>query len=356
MGRDQKFSEAELVHRNEIDTPFGKMYDFTTPITAKENMLMLYQGKTPMWTPFGFGETNRIMCDCDPENKARSNPPEGRGKDGWGVEWVWVASAGGAIVHPGSPMVTDINKWEEQVASIPDPDSWDWEDCAKRFYEKVDPDKAIYASMPGCLFERLIALMDFAEAVVALIDEDQKEGVHRLFRVITDNLKKYYANIKKYIKADIVNFNDDWGSQQRPFFSNATAKEMLYPYVKELVDYVHSLGMYWDDHCCGHVEDLFDTMFIPPGMDSWGGQEMNDKRALKAKYPDFIFTVGPKGLTKDSTPEEVDAAIADFFANEGADNRVLCSAMGGPADLKEKIYIASRKNYDRLVAEGKAKL
>ncbi|MBR4395769.1 MAG: hypothetical protein IK026_01545 [Eubacteriaceae bacterium] len=354
MGKE-KFSEDELVHQNERETPYGTFYDFSTPISYRDNTLLLYQGKTPLWTPFS-SDFNRIMCDCDPENQARSNPPGGKGEDGWGVTWEFVDSAHGAIVRPGNPMVTDINKWEEQVAKIPDADTWDWEGTVERQYKNHDPNKATYVAMPGCLFERLIALCDFEDAIVALIDDDQKDAVHRLFRVVTDNLKKYYNNIKKYLNADIANFNDDWGSQQRPFFSNATAKEMLFPYVKELVDHVHSLGMYWDDHCCGHVEDLFDTLFIPTGMDSWGGQELNDKRALKEKYGDrFIFTSGPVGLTPNSTEKEVDEAVEDFFAHEGADNRILCSPpMGAPASLKEKLYIAGRKNYDRLVAEGKA--
>ena len=81
---------------------FGKPARFNTPITPKENLLRLYQGKTPMWIP-SPSEMATIKIDCDPENVARSpgNPPSRI--DGYGVEWIFVDVAGGAMVKPGSP-------------------------------------------------------------------------------------------------------------------------------------------------------------------------------------------------------------------------------------------------------------
>ena len=38
----------------------------------------------------------------------------------------------------------------------------------------------------------------------------------------------------------------------------------------------------------------------------------------------------------------------------GADNRCLIDARNYPDGFREKLYEAGRKNYDRLVAEGKA--
>lgn len=307
-----------------------------------------------MWAPFAFGDTNMIMAMCDPENKARSNPPSGRGVDGYGIEWEWVESAGGAMVRPGKPVIKDINHFEDYV-TIPDPDTWDWQGYYEEVKDTLDPDMANFYASPGCLFERLIACMNFENAIVALIDEDQKEGVHRFFRTVTDVHKKTYTNAKKWFNIDIANFNDDWGSQRAQFFSTATAKEMLYPYVKELVDHVHSLGMYWDDHCCGFVEPLVEPMMIESGMDSWGGQPLNNKRKLKEQFGDrFIFTNGIYSLREDASEQEIDEAVKDFFENEGADNRILVEVMGGPPSLRAKLYEASRKNYDRLVKEGKA--
>lgn len=347
----EKFTPDELTVRETLPAMFGNPTEvFTTPITSRENSLRLYQGKTPMWAPFSMGEYNHLMLDCDPENQARS--PKG-GVDGYGVEWMFVEKVGGAMVKPGAPKVPDITEWEKYV-TIPDPDTWDWQGCYDRNKSKLNPDRLTYIAVPGCLFERLIAVMDFQWAAVALIDDDQKDAVHRFFRAVTNVHKKFYANCKKWFNADIVNFNDDWGSQRAEFFSVPTVREMLLPYTKELGEYVHSLGMYWDLHCCGFVES-FVPIFIEEHMDSWGGQPLNDKWKLKQMYGDrFIFTDGPK-VAENATDEELDAAVADFMAKSGSDNRVIVDAGkdSGPK-LRAKLYEASRRNYDRLVAEGKA--
>ena len=352
----ERFTPDELTVKRYMPGP-GKTPVYSTPITPKENMLRMYQGKTPMWVPMS-GETSKIMMDADPERVAR-NPgpdprrPDGKRIDGWGVEWIFVDVVGGAMVKPGAPMVTDIEEWEKQVKMIPDPDTWDWKGCAERSLPGVDPDFALYVARPGCLFERLIALMDFENAAVALIDEDQKEATHRLLRTITDIQKKAYTYIHEYLHPDIVCFNDDWGSQRAEFFSVETAREMLLPYVTELCSHVHSLGMYWDLHCCGFVEG-FVPLFCEAGYDSWGGQPMNDKWKLKQLYGDKMLFTAHVNCPKDATEEEQDRIIKEFFDTMGADNRCLIDARNYPDGFREKLYEAGRKNYDRLVAEGKA--
>lgn len=47
------------------------------------------------------------------------------GKDMFGVEWEFVAVAGGAMVRPGQPRAEDANDLES-VITWPDIDSWDW--------------------------------------------------------------------------------------------------------------------------------------------------------------------------------------------------------------------------------------
>ena len=112
MGRDVKFSQDELKVKEMMPQMFGPPVEvFTTPITPRENTLLLYQGKTPMWAPFAFGEHTMIMVDCDPENQARSSK-EG-GIDGYGVEWVFVEVVGGAIVSRATP--SQDNEWEKYV-------------------------------------------------------------------------------------------------------------------------------------------------------------------------------------------------------------------------------------------------
>ncbi len=345
----EKFTPDELIVRDKVKTRFSETEILSTPITMKENSLRLYQGKTPMWAPFSIGEYNSFMLDCDPENRARAADP-GHGIDGYGVEWVWVKEAGGAMVKPGAPKCLDINEWEKYL-TVPDPDTWDWEDCYNRNKHLIRDDRLTYISVPGCLFERLIAVMDFQYAAVALIDDDQKEGVHRFLRAVTDYRKKYYTLVKKWFDPDGVNFNDDWGSQRAEFFSRETAAEMLVPYVKESVACAHELGMYVDLHCCGFVEG-FVPFFIEEGFDTWGGQPLNDKPKLKKMYPDSLVFTHQIDERPDASDEEIDAAVAKFMEEFGYDNRGFYG--GFDPRYRRKVYEASRKNYDRLVAEGKA--
>ena len=344
----ERFTSDEL-EQTGVFPGMGKLKRYNTPITPRENLLRLYQGKTPMWIP-SPGEMATIKISCDPENIARS--PSG-GVDGYGVEWVFVESAGGAMVRPGDPKVKDINEWEKYV-SVPDPETWDWEKCYEDQKERLsDPTLMHGITFGSCLFERLIAVMDFDNAAMALVDDDQKEGVHRFFRAVTEYRKKYYSLCKKWFDPDCVNFNDDWGTQKAETFSVDTAREMLVPYVKESIQHAHSLGMYADLHCCGFVEH-FVPFFIEEGFNTWGGQPLNDKPKLKKMYPgNFVFTHSVD-VPNDASDEEIDRAVEKFMTEFGYDNR---GYYGGRNErFREKLYQASRENYDRLVADGKAVL
>ena len=340
------FTGDELEVRKTVKTRGRDMEFFKTPISSRENIRRLYEGKTPMWIPF----TNEMVAfkpDCDPENIARS---PGGGIDGWGVEWVFEGM--GAMVRPGAPKVPDIMRWEDYVTA-PDPDEWDWAGCRERMEKELDPDRALWLTTGSCLFERLIAVMDFGNAAMALVDDEQKEGVHRFFRAVTDSRKKYYTQVKRWFDPYVANFNDDWGSQRAEFFSVATAKEMLVPYVKELGETVHSLGMRFDLHCCGFVEN-FVPLFIEEGFDSWGGQKLNDKAKLKRLYGDkMVFTHG-LFLPESAGEQEINDAVAAFMADIGEDNRLFYSDQSADPRIRRAMYIASRKNFDRLVAEGRA--
>ncbi len=340
------FTEDELQVTGTL-AGFMKPERYNTPITPRENMLRLYEGKTPMWIPSPW-EAASIKVDCDPENVARS--PSG-GVDGYGVEWIFVKTAGGAMVKPGNPKVPDISEWEKYI-TVPDPETWDWAGAYEKQKDALaDPTLFTTVTFGSCLFERLIAVMDFENAAMALVDDDQKEGVHRFLRAVTDYRKKYYTLVKKWFDPDGVNFNDDWGSQRAEFFSRETAAEMLVPYVKESVACAHELGMYVDLHCCGFVEG-FVPFFIEEGFDTWGGQPLNDKPKLKKLYPDSLVFTHQIDERPDASDEEIDAAVAKFMEEFGYDNRGFYG--GFDPRYRRKVYEASRKNYDRLVAEGKA--
>lgn len=348
MGLDM-FTQDELEVKRTVSSRGGEIEFFNTPITSKENLMRLYAGKTPMWIPF-TGEEVVLKPDCDPEVVARSHP-EG-GIDGWGVPWVFEPNIGGAISLGGNPIIKDLDHWEDYT-SAPNPDEWDWEGCVERQGSRREDDRVFMLTTSSCMFERLIALMDFENAAMALIDDDSKEALHRLLRANTDARKKYYTKMKEYFNPDLVNFNDDWGAQKAEFFSVDTAKEMLVPYVKEIVEHVHSLGLPIELHCCGFVEH-FVPLFIEEGFDSWGGQPINDKFKLKKQYGDKLIFSQTIALPKDYTDEELTDKVEEYMREFGFDNRVLMTGPITDKRLHRALYEASRRNYDRLVAEGKA--
>ena len=340
------FSDDELNVKDVIKVRGTEVELFHTPITSKENIRRLYEGKTPLWIPC-TAEMIALKPDCDPEVIARS--PSG-GIDGWGVEWVWEGV--GAMVRPGKPKVPDITQWESCV-TVPDPDTWDWESCYERMRPQIRPDHMLQIATASCMFERLIAVMDFGDAAIALIDDEEKEAVHRFFRAVTDSRKKYLAQVKKWFNPDVVTLSDDWGSQRAEFFSVSTAREMIMPYLQELCSYAHQLGILVDLHCCGFVES-FVPLFIEEGFDSWGGQALNGKAKLKAQYGDqMVFTHGLY-LPKNAKDAEIRAAAESFVSGIGADNRVFYNDQYIDPRAHRLIYELSRKQFDRLVAEGKA--
>ena len=342
-----KFSLDELEVIDEVPGRRGNTQIFNAPITSRENILRMYQGKTPLWIP-SPGEWVSMKVDVDPDTTARS-PKEGI--DSWGVPWQWVEVAGGPMVRPGAPKCPDINEWEKYL-TVPNPDEWDWKGCYERNKDKFKPNLAWHIGFGSCLFERLIAVLDCAEALMALIDEDQKEGVHRFFRVITDYRKRYYELCKQWFNVDILNFNDDWGTQRAPFFSKATAEEMLVPYVKEAVAKAHELGCYVELHCCGKVEP-FVPLFIEEGMDSWMGQPINDKIAIKKQYGDKMIFAHEMSLKPDDDDATIKAAAEKFVSEFGYDNRAYNFTRLNEKFNRE-LYIQSRKNFDRMVEEGTA--
>ncbi len=322
----------------------GKIVRFNTPVAPRENTLALYRREVPVWMPFAMGEINPVNTEIFPDHVCRT---EKEGKDIFGIEWVYVPAVKGGIVRPGAPTVVDINRWEECV-TLPDVDSWDWEGAGAQLKEKYDPTLITKTTILTGFFERLISFMDFQYAAMALIDDEQKEGVHRLFNYLCGIYEKMIDNCKKYFNVEVLCFHDDWGSQRDSFFSYDTCKEMIFPYIKRIVDYMHSKDIYFDFHCCGKVERLVPLM-IEAGMDSWSGQDMNDKFALRERYGNrLIMAINPADLPADASDEACYAAAKAFIEKCGKTGGVQAALRpsASPAKLFEYVYALSREAYN----------
>lgn len=349
------YSEKELVQAGEYLTPGGKMPRYTTPITARENYLAMLKGEKPLWMPIYY-DFRTFVPKIVPDNVARGfvietaplDRSEMGGRDMFGVEWEYIDIAGGSMVKPGAPLLEDASEWKEKVV-FPDIESWDWEGCAARNQNTfLHTDRVTTMWMFTGLFERLISFMDFEGAAMALIDEDQQDSVHELFSRLCDLYIQIIAKYKQYFDLDVLYFHDDWGAQRAPFFSLATCREMLVPYLKRIVDYCHELGVFFEFHCCGKSELLVPAM-IEAGVDVWAGQTMNDKKALHEQYGESIVLGVDIDFPENPTDEQAAEAVAAFlktYAGNMEKAPVYCCTLIMPKNVREQLYIQSRKMFN----------
>lgn len=325
------------------------------PINEKENFLRVLNGKPTMYLP--------CMTDMLPlsprvivDNVVRAfsmdakpclmNAAEAGGEDMFGVVWDFIPVTGGAMVRPGKPKIPDITKWEEYL-TFPNLDELDWEGSASSNAPLISPDRLTRTWIMNGLNERIISFMDFDKVMIAYVDEDQKEGVHRLFDALCVFYDDLIGRFKKYLKTDIIMFNDDWGTQRSPQFSNATAREMLVPYIKRLVESCHKRDMYFELHSCGK-NDMLVPVFIEAGIDIWAPQEIiNDFDLLYRTAAGDILL----GIPTDSTPamsdEEAFDCALNFFEKYGRGGKVMLNTtfpVQHPR-IAEFIYYISREAY-----------
>lgn len=327
-----------------------------SPITSAENLRMLYRGEKPLW--MAEDDAVRIFCPrIIPDYIARNNVIEADmlapseqvgGADMFGVEWVYVPVARGSMVVPGNPKVPDINQWEKYI-TFPDLDLYDWEGCAERNRDFLNTDCMISVWIQNGLFERLISFMDMQNALIAMIDEDEQEGVHRLFDRLADFYADIFGRFKKWFDVDIFYFHDDWGSQNAPFFSLDTVREMLVPYLKRIVEAAHSLGCVFEFHSCGKNEMLVPAM-IEAGCDAWAGQAINDFALLHEQYGgQIIFEPTPEILPPDAADEEIRAAAQRYVDTYAAGDCIMFVPLEMPPNItqrfKDYVYEFSRIAY-----------
>ena len=67
------------------------------PVTPRENMDAIFYEKKPFWLPTSM---DMMMFNSDLYSKNLSRGMGADMTDVFGIEWEWVPSAGGSIVHP----------------------------------------------------------------------------------------------------------------------------------------------------------------------------------------------------------------------------------------------------------------
>lgn len=254
------------------------------PISPRENMKLLLEHKEPMYMPSG-SDIVAIMPDVLLERPGDNKS----GEDWFGVKWQFGEKGGAPMVKPGTEICDDVTKWREAI-KIPDLDAVDWETSAKEMEPFYHPDKMTSFWILNGPFERLHSIIGIENAFMAMYDEP--EAVHDFMEFITEYKIKLLGKLIDHYKVDIILFHDDWGSTLNGFFPIPVFEEFIYPYMKRIVQYVKSRGVYFDMHSDGKVE-LYIPYMVEMGCDMWNpAQCCNDLEMIKKKYGDKLVMSG----------------------------------------------------------------
>ena len=326
------------------------------PITERENFSRLFRGEKPVYIPV-ITDMTPFSPAIIPDHKVRAwaleigEPclPGGKcdgGKDMFGVQWDYVPVTGGSMVHGDDPKVKDITHWEDYI-TFPDLDSYDWEGSARVNAPLFSPRRMTRVWLMNGLNERMLSLMNFRDVMLAYVDEDMQQGVHRFFDRLCTFYDDLFDRYRRYFGCDVVMFNDDWGTQRGPQFSPDTAREMLMPYIRRLVESCHKRGMYFELHSCGK-NDIIAPVFAECGIDLWLPQEsINDYDRLYQLIGDKVLLSFPTDSTPAMTDEEAWESAERFMDRFGKYGNVILNTtfpVQHPR-IAEFVYYLSREAY-----------
>ena len=322
---------------------------YNTPITPRDNLLAALRGELPHWMPRNKDHVT-VIARVSPDNYARGlvfdSPTMFGGEDMFGVSWKYIQGAGGAMVEPGNPILANANDWKE-IIKFPKIAMWDWEKDAEEKKALRDGGRVVAPLVVNGLFERLVSFMDFENALLALIDDEQKEAVHLLLSRLTDMYIEMIDKFKTMYDADMLTLHDDWGSQRAPLFSPQTCSEMLAPHIMRIAAACHERDMFFELHSCGVCEPFVPIM-IEAGVDYWYPQNCNNVDKLLELYGGkMLFGVEPdEAISPNVTQEDAKMAakrLVEKYGKGYEEKPVVAIIPPGPDCYLEAVYEESRK-------------
>lgn len=292
-------------------------------MTPRENFIHFLKGEDYEWTPTTLDiQYFRPQEIC--ENVARGmvnqqTPYQGEfgGLDLFGCEWEFEKAVGGSMEK--GLLMDDLDEWQEKM-TFPNLDAIDWEGMAARNKDYLNTDKIIETTIFTGYFERMISMVGFENAAMALVDEDMEDTVNELFTKLTDTYLGLIERLHRYCNVEMVEIHDDWGTQRSPMFSVDTHADMIAPHIKRLVDGAHEMGVFMEMHSCGFIEPLIPNL-IDTGIDLWRGQAINDRRKLADMYDGqfkFCCEIRPAGSVDDAAAMDHIKGVYTDWAGKNA--------------------------------------
>lgn len=313
---------------------------YNYPITPKENMIRMLEGKMPLWVPNQDLDNNAIQPLVMPDAMARNFG----GVDWFGIQWEYEPLTKAAMVKPGTRALSDITEWEKEI-KWSDLSAIDWKkDYEENYKGKIAEDRFSYFVIVNGLFERLADLTSFEDAFCYLLEEPE------VLTEFYDKLVDWHIELIKIAKevygADMILLHDDMGTQISTFFSPSTYEELFVPQYQKITKAAHDMGMYIALHSCGCIKTLM-PLIIEAGFDAWEGQDSaNDKKAIIDEYGKDLAQCTLWVIPADMSDEDAVAEVHKKVDELGLTGRFACRLRDGnpnrKVNLAEELYRYSR--------------
>lgn len=316
---------------------------YNYPITPKENMIRMLEGKKPLWVPNQTIDNNAIQPLVMPDARARNFG----GTDWFGIQWTYEEKSKAAMVTPGTRALSDIENWATEL-KWPDLNDIDWKkDYEDNFKARISPDRLSYFVIVNGLFERTADLTSFEDAFCYLIE--CPDVLEEFYDKLVDWHIELIRIAHDVYHVDMILFHDDMGTQRATFFSPNTYREIFLPQYKKIVNAAHDMGMYICLHSCGCIATLM-PLIIEAGFDAWEGQDSaNDKKAIMDEYGKDLAQCTLYIIPETMSDEDAIADIRKRVDDLGGTGRFACrlrdSKAGRPVNLAEELYRYSRIKY-----------
>lgn len=325
-------------------------------MTSRERVLAALRHEQPDRTPRDFWAEpptmKRLFAHVGHENKDRlldelgvdvrhleaAAPPERElscrvFQNFWGERYVYNQT-------PWGPMREDMPGALSEVHSLAEVESFDWPspDCLDRSRLKEQCGRyAEHALLYGFadIWQRPALVRGWENMLLDM--SESPEWVHFLARKFTDFYLEDYTRAAELTggRIDLYLVISDLGTQYGPLISPAMFREFVAPYLKELVDHIHSLGARALFHSCGTVRAFIPDL-IQLGVDVLDpiqptGPEMQPEGLKRDFGAQLCFHGGMdmQRLLPHGTPAEVEAEARRYCEVLGAGGGYIL----GPAHL-----------------------
>lgn len=273
-----------------------------------------------------------VGCIFDPENGCNM-ATAAKSVDCWGVERTYTGLYWDISCSPlAEAELSDLDAYPwPQAAKIPQKVFDDLAEKAKRLYYDTDlviiGEHPVYGVMElGCW---MCGFDDFLYRMLAEPEFVEKFFDH-VWQYQRDVIERYYTAIGPYLH--ITTSGDDFGTQNAPFLSPATFRELIAPRYKARISMTKEYtGAYYFHHTCGSVYRLMEHI-ADCGVDILnpiqpGAFEMEPERLKENFGQCFTFWGGidEQGLLTSGTPEAVYREVQRVLGILGKDGGYVMS-------------------------------